>query len=84
MTENTKPLGSVRIGNVEATIWPSKTEGAPPSVTFQRHYRDKDGNWQHTGSFNIDDVPVVEKVAAKALDKALELQKGAFAARYAA
>ncbi len=49
------------------------------------HYRDVQDQWHQTNSYNIDDLPVVSKVADIAIERALELQRfKGFAGRVAA
>ena len=76
-----RPADSIRIGQIETSIWRNANEtgsGANPlyTVSLVRHYKDSEGNWKTTISFSVEDLPIVEKVAAKALDLALALQKG--------
>lgn len=37
-------------------------------VNIQRRYMDKDGNWQNTNSFGVNDLPKLILVAGKAYD----------------
>ena len=37
-------------------------------VTIQRRYMDKDGNWQNTNSYGVNDLPKLVLVATKAYD----------------
>ena len=38
------------------------------SVAFQRAYRDKGGEWQHTSSLNVNDIPKAVLVLNKAYE----------------
>ncbi len=38
------------------------------SVVLQRTYKDNDGNWQHTNSFGINDIPKAKLVLSKAFE----------------
>lgn len=75
-----RPLDSVRIGNIEAAIWPSK-DNLPPNVGLVKHYKDAHGEWQTTNSLNMDDVPVAIKTLDKAMDLAIEIQRARYGAR---
>ena len=54
---------SVVKGGIQATVWENqvqndKGESYPRlSVTLQKSYKDKDGNYQKTGSLSANDVP---------------------------
>ena len=48
---NPKPISEVRIGRVNAAIWPNGTEGRTRhNVTFSRLYKNGD-QWKSTQSF---------------------------------
>jgi hypothetical protein len=38
------------------------------NVAIQKRYKDKDGNWQNTNSFGVNDLPKLVLVATKAYD----------------
>jgi len=57
-----KPIKVFRAGAVEAAIFENeRTVGGRKvkmlNVVFKRSYKDKDGKWQHSDSFGINDVP---------------------------
>ncbi|MFH1511320.1 MAG: hypothetical protein ABIF10_06520 [Candidatus Woesearchaeota archaeon] len=70
--ENMKnvPEKKFSAGAVSATVWKNEVQGKPGasyfSVGLQRSYKDKDGNWQHTTSLRLNDLPkaslVLERV----------------------
>jgi len=76
MTNPTKPIDRVRYGSVQAAIWKNQdAEGrARYNATYERSYKDGDGNWQTTGSFSRDDSLVLAKVAEQAFARIHELQ----------
>lgn len=37
-------------------------------VAIQKRYKDKNGNWQNTNSFGVNDLPKLVLVATKAYD----------------
>ena len=59
-----QPFKKFRMGNVTATIWENKKDDfASYSVDFQKSYKDQDGEWQNTKSFNINELPKVKLLA---------------------
>lgn len=69
-----KPEQVFRFGGINASVWKNTYEGdnnkefTVRSVTLQRSYKDKEGNWQHTGSLRQADLAK----AIVALEKAQE------------
>ena len=68
-----KPVKSFRAGAVEAAIFENeRTVGGKKlkmfNVVFRRSYKDKDGNWQNSDSFGINDVPKVELLSKKSYE----------------
>lgn len=79
-----KPHSQIRCGSVIASIWenPRKSgEGSYQSVTFQRLYRDGDGNWKYSDSFFESDLLALSRAAEKAFDACEEMRRAAAAAR---
>jgi len=75
MTEKTQPEKKFRAGAVCATIWrneflDNKTGEASfyRTVTLQRGYKDKEDNWQNTGSLRLNDLPRAALVLQKAYE----------------
>jgi hypothetical protein len=71
--ENTKTtngvLRHIRVGGIEATVWRNvKDERVQYSVTLQRNYKDKNGDWKTSYSLRQNDLPK----ALLALQKAFE------------
>lgn len=61
-----KPAATFRMGTVKATVWANEANGKTfYSVTFSRGYKDEAGKWHDADSFGRDDLPRVEKLAAK-------------------
>ncbi len=53
-----KPARVIRNGSVKLSIWENATKTGPRhSVSVQRLYKDDDGKWQTTQSFNAGDMP---------------------------
>ena len=67
MSSNTKPVQEFRIRYVRAAIWKNETGNVPRyNVTFKRIYKDSEGNWKSTSSFDRDDLLLVAKLADQA------------------
>lgn len=75
-----KPVTQVRCGSVVASIWENEKrsgEGTYQSVTFQRLYRDGEGNWQYADSFFPADLLTLSHAAARAFDVTERLRREA-------
>ena len=71
------PVGKVRVGLITASIWENKTEkGTFYNVTFERRYRDAEGNWKSSHSYNADDLLALAKAADLAHTKIVETPRG--------
>ena len=71
------PVDKVRVGLITASIWENKTEkGTFYNVTFERRYRDTEGNWKSTHSYGLDDLLVLAKIADLAHTKIVEATTG--------
>lgn len=69
------PIAKVRIGLITASIWERETDkGTFHNVTFERRYRDKDGKWQSTDTYDFTDLLAKAKVADLAHTKILEIR----------
>lgn len=61
------PVAKIRVGLVTASIWERKTEnGTFYNVTFERRYRDAEGNWGTAHGYDTGDLLAL----AKAVDLA--------------
>ena len=71
------PIERLRLGLINASIWERETEnGLFYSVSFERRYKDSDGNWQSTHSYNADDLLTLAKLADQAHSRIAELHAG--------
>ena len=77
-TESAKPpVAKLRLGLINASIWERVTEnGTFHSVTFERRYRDAEGNWKSSHSYNADDLLALAKAADLAHTKIVETPRG--------
>jgi len=61
-------------GSLVATVWENQAkskEGDNVSfrtVSFQRRYKDKDGEWQSTNTLRINDLPKASLILGKAYE----------------
>lgn len=76
-TANT-PVSKIRLGRIQASIWENASEKKTHyNVTFERRYRDSDGNWKSTHSYGFDDLLLLAKAADMAHSKIVELKSAA-------
>ena len=70
----TPPVAKLRLGLLNATIWERTTEkGSFHSVTFERRYRDGEGNWRTTHGYDVNDLLTLAKLVDQAHSKIVEL-----------
>ena len=69
------PLKKIRAGGITATIWENQsrqTNNNGPAtfhtVSLERSYKDKDGNWKTSNSFRIHELPKASLVLQKAYE----------------
>lgn len=60
-------------GGISATVWSNVGEGKNGAVSFrtvsfQRTYKDKEGNWKTSSSLRIHDLPKAQVVLQKAYE----------------
>ena len=69
------PVAKVRVGLITGSIWERSTEnGTFFNVSFERRYRDGEGNWKSSHSYDTGDLLALSKLADLAHSKILELQ----------
>ena len=79
MTGQQLPVAKYKAGQVSSAIWKDeiRTQRGPVPiyrVTVQRRYKDKNGEWRSSGSFNRNEIPLVKYCLDKAYDKIIDLQ----------
>jgi len=79
MTGQQMPVAKFRAGPVSSAVW--KDEVQMPRgvvtiyrVTIQRRYKDKNGEWRNSSSFNRNEIPLAMLCFQKAFEKIIELQ----------
>lgn len=66
------PEKKFRAGTISATVWKNDRQKATGetfsyhSVSLERRYKDKDGNWKSASSFRLEDLPKVLLVVSEA------------------
>lgn len=66
-----RPVQTLRYGNIKAAIWRNEVDAGNASramynVTFSRSYKGERDDWHDSGSFGVDDLLVVAKLANEA------------------
>lgn len=73
-SESQRPVKSFRSGAIGVSIWENETispEGVPTSyktVSFDRRYKDKNGEWKSTNSLRANDLPKAVLILQKAYE----------------
>jgi len=66
------PEKKFKAGAISATVWLNKGQGKQgdemiyKTISVERNYKDKEGNWQTTSSFRINDLPKLAVVSMEA------------------
>jgi hypothetical protein len=69
------PVAKLRLGLINASIWERATDnGKFHSVTFERRYRDANGEWHSTHSYDTSDLLSLAKLADQAHTEINRLQ----------
>lgn len=64
-----QPVKKFRAGAIAATVWNNQTkDGEYKTVSFERSYKDKDGNWKQTTTLRMSDLPKAALVLQKAYE----------------
>jgi hypothetical protein len=78
-----KPASKVSLYPVSAAIWRNTTKDGKAfySVTFERSYKDADGKWKSSDSFNEGDLLLLAKAADQAHSEIVKLRANDKAAK---
>ena len=66
------PKKKFKAGAITATIWENKgksTDGTPntyQTISLERVYQDKEGNWKSSNSFRVNDLPKINVLMQRA------------------
>ena len=76
-----QPVAKFRAGQVASALWENEVEMSGRTVkilkaTVQRRYKDQGGNWQSSGSFSRNEIPLAIYCLQKAFEKIIEAQSG--------
>ncbi len=68
-----KPERKIRSGAISATVWQNEQDGPTgkvvyKTVSFERSYKDKNGQWQSTNKLRTTDIPKAVLVLSKAYE----------------
>jgi len=75
-----KRVAKFKAGQVSAALWENEIttknghKATMLKATVERRYRDKDGNWQSSGSFSRNEIPLAVYCLQKAFEKIVEAQ----------
>ena len=72
--EANQPEAKFTAGAVSATIWNNplpENKGTFNTISLTRTYKDKAGNWQHTPTLRLNDLPKASVVLNKAYEHLL-------------
>ena len=73
--EKTKPVKKFKAGAIDAAVWRNVNHQGKDgddvvsySLSMERRYKDKEGEWQGTNTFRANDLPKAALVLAKAYE----------------
>jgi hypothetical protein len=72
MEEKNQPEKKFSTGAISATVWKNTAVGKDGktfeshTISLQRRYKDKTGQWQTTNSLRLNDLPKIELVVKEA------------------
>ncbi len=73
MGENNRPVKKFRAGGISCSVFENHgnvngRETTFPTVSLQRAYKDKEGNWKNSTSLRAADIPKAQLVLQKAYE----------------
>lgn len=79
MTGQQTPVAKFKVGQVSAALWENQiqVQGRPVTIlkaSIQRRFKDKQGQWQSSTSFNRNEIPMAIYCLQKAFERIVELQ----------
>jgi len=79
MTGQQMPVAKFRAGQVASAVWQNTIQVKGKAITVlkatvQRRYKDKEGNWQSSGSFSRNEIPLAIHCLQQAFEKIIETQ----------
>ncbi len=71
-----EPVDTIRDGAIKASIWKNESEKGPYfATTISRSYKNADGDWKESRSFNSSDLLKVAEVARLAYARTNDLRR---------
>jgi len=79
MTGQQMPVAKFKAGQVSSALWENQVQvkGAAVTIlkaTVQRRYKGRNGEWQSSGSFSRNEIPLAIHCLQKAFEKIIEIQ----------
>ena len=79
MTGQQLPVAKFKAGQVSSAVWRNEIQVSGKTVTVlkatvQRRYKDKEGNWQSSGSFARNEIPLAIHCLQKAFEEIIAKQ----------
>lgn len=73
------PVAKFKAGQVSSALWENQVQvkGAAVTIlkaTVQRRYKGRNGEWQSSGSFSRNEIPLAIHCLQKAFEKIIEIQ----------
>ena len=73
------PVAKFKAGQVSSAVWRNEIQVSGKTVTVlkatvQRRYKNKEGNWQSSGSFSRNEIPLAIHCLQQAFEKIIETQ----------
>jgi hypothetical protein len=74
--DKSKPIYSIRAGHVEASVWRNEFQHdgqikTNHSIRIQKHFRKKDGSYEKTDTYFLDEIHRLITVAQRAYEYAV-------------
>ena len=73
------PVAKFKAGQVSSALWENQVQvkGAAVTIlkaTVQRRFKARNGDWQSSGSFSRNEIPLAIHCLQKAFEKIIEMQ----------
>ncbi|MBT7903509.1 hypothetical protein HN587_06620 [Candidatus Woesearchaeota archaeon] len=71
--EKTMPVKVFKVGAISASIWVNKIqkdgkEFAYSTISLERNYKDREGQWKKTNSMRLNDIPKATLILNKSYE----------------
>ena len=75
MADTKKPTAKISLHPVTAAIWRNENpKGIFYAVTFERSFKDDEGKWQTSSTFNVNELLLLAKLADQAHTEIFKLR----------